>query len=42
MQTCPAPKKMTHRTSGRKQTTVDYSQFDIIEGPPSAAKKKKN
>ena len=39
----PAPKKVTQRTSGRKHTTVDYSQFDVTsDDPPSPPKKKRS
>ena len=39
----PAPKKVTQRTSGRKRTAVDYSQFDVTsDDPPSPPKKKRS
>ena len=39
----PAPKKVTQRTSGRKRTAVDYSQFDVtLDDPPSPPKKKRS
>ena len=39
----PAPKKVTQRTSGRKRTKVDYSQFDLTpDDPPSPPKKKRS
>ena len=39
----PAPKKVTQRTSGRKRTPVDYSQFDVTsDDPPSPPKKKRS
>ena len=42
MRTRPTPKKVTQRTSGRKRTKVDYSQFDLTtDDPPSPPKKKK-
>ena len=42
MRTHPTPKKRTQRTSGRKRTKVDYSQFDLTtDDPPSPPKKKK-
>ena len=43
MRTRPAPKKVTQRTSGRKYTKVDYSQFDLTsDDPPSPPKKKRS
>ena len=33
------PKKVTHRTSGRKQPAVDYSQYDTSTDPPSPPKR---
>ena len=42
MRTRPNPKKVTQRTSGRKRTKVDYSQFDVAtDDPPSQPKKKR-
>ena len=35
------PKKVTHRTSGRKRTQVDYSQYNVTDDPPSPCKKKR-
>ena len=32
------PKKVTHRTSGRKRLAVDYSQYDTSTDPPSPPK----
>ena len=41
MRTHPILKKVTQRTSGRKRTKVDYSQFDVaMDDPPSPPKKK--
>ena len=37
----PPPKKVTHRTSGRKRTQVDYSQYNVTDDPPSPRKKKR-
>ena len=37
----PTPKKVTHRTSGRKRPKVDYSQYDVTDAPPSPPKKKR-
>ena len=42
MRTRPNLKKVTQRTSGRKHTKVDYSQFDAAtDDPPSPPKKKR-
>ena len=40
MRMCQPPKKVTHRTSGRKRVQVDYTQFDIDE-PSSPPKKQR-
>ena len=43
MRTRPILKKVTQRTSGRKCTKVDYSQFDVAtDDPPSPSKKKRS
>ena len=39
MRARPPPKKVTHRTSGRKRPPVDYMQFDTSTEPPSQPKK---
>ena len=39
MRSQPPPKKVTHRTSGRKRSQVDYTQFDTSTEPPSPPKK---
>ena len=41
MRDCPAPKKVTHRTSGRKRTQIDYSVFEADCEPASTPKKRK-
>ena len=41
MRARPPPKKVTHRTSGRKRVQVDYSKYDITEDPPSPRMKKR-
>ena len=38
MRVCQTPKKVTHRTSGRKRPVVDYSQYDTSTDPPSPPK----
>ena len=35
------PKKVTHRTSGRKRVQIDYSQYDINDNPSSPPRKKR-
>ena len=39
MRARPPPKKVTHRTSGRKRPQVDYTQFVTSADPPSLPKK---
>ena len=41
MRVQPPPKKVTHRTSDRKRTQVDYSQYNVTDDPPSPRKKKR-
>ena len=41
MRSGPPPKKVTHRTSGRKRPQVDYTQFDTNTEPPSLHKKRR-
>ena len=41
MRVQPTPKKVTHRTSGRKRPQVDYSQYNVTDDPPSPPKKKR-
>ena len=41
MRVCQTPKKVTHRTSGRKRPAVDYSQYDTSTDPPSPPKRKR-
>ena len=40
MRARPPPKKVTHRTSGRKRAQIDYSQYDINDDPSSPPRKK--
>ena len=37
----PPPKKVTQRTSGRKHTKVDYSQYELADDPPTPLKRKR-
>ena len=39
MRAQPPPKKVTHRTSGRKRMPVNYTQYDISDAPSSPPKK---
>ena len=42
MRAQPAPKKVTHCTSGRRRTVVDYSQFQLDDDPTFPAKKRRH
>ena len=37
----PPPRKVTQRTSGRKCTKVDYSQYELADDPPTPPKQKR-
>ena len=41
MRVRPPPKKVTHQTSGRKRSQVDYSQYNVTDDPPSPPKKRR-
>ena len=41
MRNRPPPKKVTQRTSGRRRTKVDYTQYELPDDPPTPPKRKR-